>query len=137
MYTCICTPTRTDNPTQPTPSYPHPPHTKPKQLQDALDPPTTTDTPALAPIETPTTAASASTTTTEETIRYSYREQAAYLTILYLALILAIAFFLLRYANRSLFKWHTVRRSVGRLVGGLCVCGGGEVGVGLFFSFPP
>lgn len=44
-----------------------------------------------------------------QVIHYSYREQAAYLTILYLALIAGIAYFLLRYANRSLFKWHTVR----------------------------
>lgn len=43
-----------------------------------------------------------------QVINYSYREQAAYLTILYLALIVGIAYFLLRYANRSLFKWHTV-----------------------------
>ncbi len=52
---------------------------------------------------------------------YSYKEQAAYLTILYAALIMGIAYFLLRYANRSLFKWHTVRA-------GLELRGGGRDG---------
>lgn len=45
----------------------------------------------------------------ESDVHYSYREQGAYLSILYLALVVAIAFFLIRYANRSLFRWHTVR----------------------------
>jgi hypothetical protein len=39
-------------------------------------------------------------------VAYSYAEEAAYLTILYL--FAGIVWFLMRYANRSLFKWHTV-----------------------------
>jgi hypothetical protein len=44
-----------------------------------------------------------------EKIAYSYGEQAAYLTVLWGALIVGIIYFLMKYANRSLFKWHTVR----------------------------
>jgi len=35
------------------------------------------------------------------------KQQTAYLATLYTLLVLAIVYFLLRYANRSLFRWHT------------------------------
>ena len=50
-----------------------------------------------------------SSTQQYEKIAYSYGEEAAYLSVLWAALIAAIVYFFLRYANRSLFKWHTVR----------------------------
>lgn len=77
----------------------HPSSSTP-QLQEAAGP---TDDASASTAPTPTAAAE------ELEVHYSYREQAAYLTILYLVLVAAIAFFLLRYANRSLFRWHTVR----------------------------
>ncbi|EKU22658.1 hypothetical protein NGA_0444200 [Nannochloropsis gaditana CCMP526] len=40
-------------------------------------------------------------------VAYSFQEQTAYLATLYTMLVLGIVLFLLRYANRSLFRWHT------------------------------
>lgn len=40
-------------------------------------------------------------------VAYSYREQTAYLATLYTLLVIGIGWFLMRYANRSLFRWHT------------------------------
>lgn len=51
-----------------------------------------------------------STTEEYEKVAYSYAEEVAYVTILWSALVAAITWFFLRYANRSLFKWHTVSR---------------------------
>ena len=68
--------------------------------------------PPYLPTYLPTYLQLTSTADDVEKIAYSYGEQAAYLTILWSGLIFAIIWFLLRYANRSLFKWHTVSHAI-------------------------
>lgn len=65
-----------------------------------------------------------STTEEYEKVAYSYAEEVAYVTILWTALVGAIAYYFLRYANRSLFKWHTVSRGQADGQGGSKAGGG-------------